>query len=302
MTEQHSYSDSGDFEPDHQTSRAKGRLDDEVREIHEQLTVGEDVIEIESWAGSIPQTYGTAPHVRVGRDRWFNLLWLIPIGFAGLVLSVALGKALRDIPAVENFIISHPGTIITPQARRNAGFPVWLNAQHFLNLFLMTFIIRAGWQILADHPRLYWTRHSTPGKEWFRFQKPVHTDRMWTAKQDSITLPSLLLVRPASATRSDSPDGGTLESMSCGLQTGSSSHPVVLNRGQWRRTVPTTWEVFRECDLHDDPVHVAQLAGRARLGGLQRTAVDRLLHHCVRSRSRRAAQRAWDVTGFVDPV
>ena len=23
-----------------------------------------------------------APRLRVGRDKWFNLLWLIPVGFA----------------------------------------------------------------------------------------------------------------------------------------------------------------------------------------------------------------------------
>ncbi|MGI8415459.1 MAG: hypothetical protein ACR2P2_04495 [Nakamurella sp.] len=34
--------------------------------------------------------------------------------------------------------------------------------QHFFNLFLLIFIIRSGIQILSDHPRLYWTRHSTP--------------------------------------------------------------------------------------------------------------------------------------------
>ena len=67
--------------------------------------------------------------------------------------------------------------------------PLWIAAQHFLNLFLLIFIIRAGLQILGDHPRLYWTRHCTPGREWFRVQKPVPADPLWTAKQDSISLP-----------------------------------------------------------------------------------------------------------------
>ena len=53
----------------------------------------------------------------------------------------------------------------------------------------MIFIIRSGVQILSDHPRLYWTRHSTPGKDWFRIQKPVPAEPLWTAKQDSISLP-----------------------------------------------------------------------------------------------------------------
>jgi hypothetical protein len=56
----------------------------------------------------------------------------------------------------------------------------------------MVFIIRSGIQILSDHPRLYWTRHCTPGKDWFRFQRPVPEDPLWTAKQDSVTLPKHL--------------------------------------------------------------------------------------------------------------
>jgi sulfoxide reductase catalytic subunit YedY len=44
-------------------------------------------------------------------------------------------------------------------------------------------------QILSDHPRLYWTRHSTRGKDWFRIQRPVPAEPLWTAKQDSISLP-----------------------------------------------------------------------------------------------------------------
>ena len=56
----------------------------------------------------------------------------------------------------------------------------------------MAFIIRSGIQILADHPRLYWKRDCTPGTEWFRFQKAVPTGRIWTAKDDSVTLPGWL--------------------------------------------------------------------------------------------------------------
>jgi len=40
----------------------------------------------------------------------------------------------------------------------DSGFPWWLQLQHFLNVLFMMFIIRAGIQILADHPQLYWTR------------------------------------------------------------------------------------------------------------------------------------------------
>ena len=34
-----------------------------------------------TWAGSVPVAHGIAPRVRIGQSRWFNLLWLLPIGF-----------------------------------------------------------------------------------------------------------------------------------------------------------------------------------------------------------------------------
>jgi sulfoxide reductase catalytic subunit YedY len=35
------------------------------------------------------------------------------------------------------------------------GIPVWVIITHWMNFFLMVTIVRSGWQILADHPRLY---------------------------------------------------------------------------------------------------------------------------------------------------
>ena len=43
------------------------------------------MIDPATWAGSVPQVGGIAPRVRVGRSRWFNLLWLLPIGFVVLL-------------------------------------------------------------------------------------------------------------------------------------------------------------------------------------------------------------------------
>ena len=140
-----------------------------------------------TWSGSLPNQWGTAPMVRVGRSRWFNLLWLVPLGLAFLVVGVAAAQALRELPSVQAFVEQYPGTIPPPNDQE--GIPAWVGWQHFLNLFLMTFIIRSAVQILADHHRLYWTRHSTPGREWFRFQKEVPADPLWTAKQDSVNVP-----------------------------------------------------------------------------------------------------------------
>ncbi|HWD08654.1 MAG TPA: oxidoreductase, partial [Actinomycetota bacterium] len=155
-----------------------------------RLSRGEDVVDPETWAGSLPAAHGIAPRIRLGRGRWFNLLWLLPLGLVGLLVAVAVAQGLRDIPAVQRFVARYPGVVASPGV--HPGFPWWLEAQHFLNALLMVFIVRAGIQILADHPRLYWTRHSTPGREWFRFQNQVPPDPLWTAKQDSVSLPGQL--------------------------------------------------------------------------------------------------------------
>ena len=129
--------------------------------------------------------------LRVGRDKWFNLLWLIPIGFVLLVAAVAIGKGLHNMPAVQGFITAlsrfRQPSGVAP------GMPAWLGWTHFFNLFLMMFIIRSGIQILCDHPRLYFSRNATPGKdEWLRVAKPVPADPLWTAKDDSVALPGQL--------------------------------------------------------------------------------------------------------------
>ena len=59
---------------------------DGVRSFRQQLTVGEDAVDVAKW---FPESYGIPPHVRVGRNRWFNLLWLLPIGFVVHLTNLA---------------------------------------------------------------------------------------------------------------------------------------------------------------------------------------------------------------------
>ena len=51
-----------------------------------------------------------------------------------------------------------------------------------------------------------------------------------------------------------------------------------------------------------DPVSVAAVAGRERLGGLQQPAADRLLHHHLHRRPAGVCDRIGHVPGAVDPV
>src|SRR5215467_6617553 len=80
---------------------------------------------------------------------------------SGWEIGVAVVQELRQIPAIQAFLERYPGHTISPVEWH--GFPLWMRCMHFFNLFLMFLIIRAGIQILADHPRLYWNVDCTPG-------------------------------------------------------------------------------------------------------------------------------------------
>jgi len=202
------------------------------------LSSGDDRLVLSHW---LPPQTGIAPHIRVG-NHWFNLLWMIPISAAGLVIIIAVAQSLRELPAIQAFIRAYPG-IAQAAPSVESGFPRWLQVQHFLNMLFMMFIIRAGIQILADHPRLYWNRHCTPGTEWFRFQKPVPKDRMWTAKDDSVTLPSWLGI-PGLRHTIGLARWWHFPVDLLWMLNGIAFYVLLFATDQWRRLVPLTWEVF----------------------------------------------------------
>jgi methionine sulfoxide reductase catalytic subunit len=207
-----------------------------------RLSHGEDAVDPETWAGSLPSAYGIAPRVRVGRGKWLNLLWLIPIGWVLLLVGVAVAQGLRENQGVQDFIARHPGTISASSDTR-PGMPWWVGVQHLVNLVFLLFILRSGIQVLADHPRLYWTRHSTPGRDWFRFQKPVPEDPLWTAKQDSVSLPKHLGL-PGLRHSIGLARWWHLGVDMLWLLNGFLFYILLFSTGQWRRIVPTSWEVF----------------------------------------------------------
>ena len=216
---------------------------DAVRSYRSQLTAGEDVVDPATWAGSVPHATGIAPRVRVGSSRWFNLLWLLPIGFLALIVAIAAAKGLRGESSVQRFIERYPGTVESSRPEATTGFPVWARWEHFFNAFLLIFILRSGLQILSDHPRLYWTRHSTPGREWLRIQKPVPTDPLWTAKQDSISLPGQVGL-PGLRHSIGLARWWHLGINAFWLLNGVIFFVLLFATGRWERFVPTTWDVF----------------------------------------------------------
>jgi DMSO/TMAO reductase YedYZ molybdopterin-dependent catalytic subunit/thiosulfate reductase cytochrome b subunit len=202
------------------------------------LSPADDRVLLNDW---LPPQVGVVPKIRIGR-HWLNVLWVLPFGFVLGVIGIAIAQGLRELPAVQAFLLHYPGAPSSAWAV-TTGFPAWLRVLHFLNLLFMAFIIRAGVQILADHPRLYWKRDCTPGTEWFRFQKAVPTGRIWTAKDDSVTIPGWLGIP------------GIRHSIglarwwhfSFGLLWiihGIVVYALLFWTDQWQRLVPNTWEVF----------------------------------------------------------
>jgi sulfoxide reductase catalytic subunit YedY len=98
-----------------------------------------------------------------------------------LVAAAYLEWGTVGLPALPLGPLPVAGVAVAP-----LGFPLWLRIAHYVNFFVLLLLIRSGLQVLADHPRLYWNAHCTPGTESLRFTSvDVPTDRVWTAKEDS---------------------------------------------------------------------------------------------------------------------
>lgn len=201
-----------------------------------------------AWAGGIADERARVPSVRVGR-RWYSALWLVPLTAAGLVVAVAIAQHLRQHDWMQEFIERYPGTAAV-RAPVEPGLPAWLRWSHLFNAVFMMFIIRAGLQILADHPRLYLNSGSTPGTAWLRMRGPIPPDRLapadparqWTAKDDSVSLPGWLGI-PGSRHTIGLARWWHFTFDALWLLNGLIFYVLLFSTGQWRRIVPRSWDV-----------------------------------------------------------
>src|SRR5215467_3305257 len=182
------------------------------------LSPAEDRVVVAEWSRRIPPVRARIPEVRIGK-RWYSTAWLIPIALGGVIFFIALCQQLRTL--------------------------------HFLNLLFMLFIIRAGIQILADHPRLQTDAGSRPGREWLRLRGPVPADRMaqepperaWTAKDDAVTLPRWLGL-PGFRHSIGLARWWHFSFDLLWILTGVAFYILLFTTGQWARLVPVNWSVF----------------------------------------------------------
>jgi len=218
---------------------------DSLPSLEAQLTKGRSRIKIREFAGGIEQEMASLPQIRFG-TKWFTtaqiLTVLIPLGFAAALIVVATAQGMRTIPAVQEFLRAYPGTGDFAGAV-HSGFPWWLRWQHYLNLFVMLIMMRSGLQILADHPRLYFQGGCTPGTEWFRLRGPVPTDRIWTAKNDSVALPSWLGI-PGLRHTIGLARWWHFSMDTIWVANGVVFYVLLFSTGQWRRLVPVSWDIF----------------------------------------------------------
>lgn len=205
--------------------------------IRDRVRTASDHLDLDSWVSPV---WAKVPQLRV-RGRLVNVLWVLPIVFVILILGVAVWRPLYGTPWFQQFLARYPG--IPSYAEVHTGFPWWLCLLHFLNLFFMAFIIRSGIQILADHPRLYWKRDCTPNTEWFRFSHAVPTDRVWTAKDDAVTIPRWLGI-PGVRHTIGLARWWHFSFDLLWVLVGVAFYTMLFATDQWRRLVPLHWEVF----------------------------------------------------------
>jgi DMSO/TMAO reductase YedYZ molybdopterin-dependent catalytic subunit/thiosulfate reductase cytochrome b subunit len=124
------------------------------------------------------------------------------------------------------------------------GFPAWLRITHYVNFLFLVLLVRSGLQILADHPRLYWNMHCTPGSEWLRLTPiEVPTDRVWTAKEDSRHL-SPWIGLPGYRHTVGMARHWHFLSVLFWVGNGLIFISLLFGTGQWQRLVPTSWQIL----------------------------------------------------------
>ena len=167
-----------------------------------------------------------------------NTLLLIVSPLLLLVAAAYIQWGTVGLPPVSSGVGLAAETATEPY-----GFPAWLRITHFVNFLFLVLLIRSGLQILADHPRLYSNVHCTPGTEWLRLTPiEVPKDRVWTAKDDSRHL-SPWIGLPGYRHTVGMARHWHFLSVLFWVGNGIAFVLLLLVTGQWKRLVPTSWQI-----------------------------------------------------------
>jgi methionine sulfoxide reductase catalytic subunit len=124
------------------------------------------------------------------------------------------------------------------------GFPLWIRLTHFFNFLFITLLIRSGIEIIGAHPKFYWSDDALPGSEWFRLtKKRIPKDRLWTS-EDEIEPMSRWTALPGENNLGLGRHWH-FWAVNGWLLAGLIYVILLFTTPQWRRLVPTSWDIFR---------------------------------------------------------
>ncbi len=165
-------------------------------------------------------------------------LLLLASPFVILFIAAYVQWAIFGLPSVPPIPAVIPEAAMEPH-----GFPAWLRITHYVNFFFIILLVRSGLQILADHPRLYWNVHCTPGTEWLRLTPvEVPKDRLWTAKDDSRYL-SPWIGLPGYRHTIGMARHWHFLSVLFWVGNGVVFVVLLFATDQWKRLVPNSWQI-----------------------------------------------------------
>lgn len=168
-------------------------------------------------------------------------LIVLALPFVAAVFAAYIQWMFWGLPAMAPLKTFSPAAFAGP-----SGFPIWLRLTHWVNFFFIILLVRSGLQILADHPRLYWNVHCTPGSEWLRLTPIiVPTDRVWTAKDDSRYLAPWIGLPGYRHTVGIARHWHFL-SILFWVGNGLAFVILLFATSQWKRLVPDSWHVIPE--------------------------------------------------------
>jgi thiosulfate reductase cytochrome b subunit len=157
----------------------------------------------------------TATPTKSERNKWFKLVWIVPIILVAGAGIVLVAQAFRASDAGRSFLTTYPGHSELPSSAP-VGFPAWLEWQHFLSAFFILLIVRTGWQIRTTRrPPAYWTRKNTGALA--TKNQPI---RISLSVWFHLTVDILWVVN------------------------GVVFYVLLFVTGQWMRVIPTRWDVF----------------------------------------------------------
>lgn len=121
------------------------------------------------------------------------------------------------------------------------SLPKIITILHLVNLFCLIILIRSGIQILYDHPKLYWTDHTSDDNWWIKFGKKVMPkDRLWTARDEAETPPKAVMALPGGNHNLGTGRHWHFTAAILWVITGAIYIGYMLLSGEWARLIPTS--------------------------------------------------------------